>query len=123
MSARPRASGCAAGLPPVSWMKGTPVRPVIDSLARVSTLTGVSALILSRAITRRGSFWSRPRVSTVPTAMPLYCTALPSLSPVTGSVKITWYCCQFFSDEYLAAHSPNSSSNTAVRMVKAPIRT
>ena len=96
---------------------------MIDSLARVSTLTGASALSLSSATHLARILGREVERSTVPTAMPLYCTALPSVRPVTGSVKITAYCCQFFSDEYFAAHNPNSSNSTAVSRVNAPIRT
>ncbi len=116
-------SSAACGLPPVSWMKGTPVMPCCDSLALVSTLTGVSALSLSRAITRRASSRSRLSLSTVPTPMPLYCTLPPSVRPVTGSLKITSYCRQLRSELNFAAHSANSSRHTAVSRVKAPIST
>ena len=104
-------------------MKGLPVRPACDSLALVSTLIGAAASSFSRASTRRGSFGASRSSSTVPTEMPLYCTELPSVRPVTGSLKITSYICQVLSDEYFAAHSPNSSRNTVTRMVKAPIST
>ena len=75
------------------------------------------------AITRRGSFSSRLRLSTVPTARPLYCTLLPSVRPVTGSVNTTVYARQSRDEEKLLAHSANSSRNTVVSRVKAPIST
>ena len=84
-------------------MIGLPVMPVIDILARVSALTGASACRRRRAITWRGSSGARLSASTVPTEMPLYWTVLPSDRPVTGSLKITSYSRQLFSDEYLAA--------------------
>ncbi|MNU01545.1 hypothetical protein D3C72_2449810 [compost metagenome] len=55
--------------------------------------------------------------------MPLYCTVLPSDRPVTGSLKITAYSRQLFSEEYLAAHSANSSRNSFTMIVNAPMRT
>ena len=93
------------------------------SLARVSVLTGVSDSRRIRAITWRGSFGASDSLVMEPTAMPLYCTGLPTDRPVTGSRNTTWYSCQLRSDEYLAAHRPNSSSAAAMMMVKAPMRT
>lgn len=113
----------ASGLPPVSWMIGGPVRLVMDSRAWVSDFTGARASTRRLAITSRGSSGDSCSDCTVPTAMPLYCTLLPSVSPVTGSLNTTAYSCQLRSDANLAAHSANSRPNTATAMVKAPIRT
>ena len=79
----------ASGLPPVSWMMGGPVRLVIDMRAWVSALTGARVSMRSMATTWRGSSGASLRLCTVPTAMPLYCTLLPSDSPVTGSLNTT----------------------------------
>ena len=116
-------SSAAPGLPPLSRMNGTPVMPCCESLARVSTLTGVSAFSLSRAITLRASSGARLSLSTVPTEMPLYCTLPPSVRPVTASVKTTWYSRQLRSDENFAAHSANSSRKMLASRVKPPIST
>src|SRR3546814_2620762 len=88
------------GSPPVSWVIGLAVRLVIDSLARVSVRIGASACSLSRAITARGSLGASFRLSMVPIAMPLYCTLLPLVRPVTGSRKTTSYSRQLLSEEY-----------------------
>src|SRR3546814_11578243 len=104
-------------------MIGLPVRLVIDSLARVSVRIGASACSLSRAITARGSLGASFRLSMVPMAMPLYCTLLPLVRPVTGSRKTTSYSRQLLSEEYFAAHRPKPSRNSDTRMVNAPIRT
>ncbi|MCY1178673.1 hypothetical protein D9M73_190380 [compost metagenome] len=85
----PLSSGLC-GVPPLSWMKEVPVIPVRVSFARVSSLTGVSALRRTWARTRRGSLGSRRRLVTSPTLMPLYCTELPRDKPETASLNITW---------------------------------
>ncbi|MNJ03122.1 hypothetical protein D3C73_1633240 [compost metagenome] len=64
-----------------------PVIPVSASLASVSSLIGVSPPRRMRASTRRGSFGSRRNVTTSPTLIPLYCTALPLDKPLTVSLK------------------------------------
>ncbi|MNN75224.1 hypothetical protein D3C81_1915120 [compost metagenome] len=63
--------------------------PVRVSFARVSSLTGVSALRRTWASTRRGSLGSRRRLVTSPTLMPLYCTELPRDKPETASLNTT----------------------------------
>ncbi|MNZ93175.1 hypothetical protein D3C78_1122320 [compost metagenome] len=84
----PLSSGLC-GVPPLSWMKEVPVMPVKVNLARVSSLTGVSALKRTCARTRRGSFGSRRRLVTSPTLIPLYCTELPRDKPETASLNTT----------------------------------
>ena len=86
-------------------------------------LTGVVEFSRTRAMTLRGS--SGASVSSViePTAMPLYCTGLPTVRPVTASSNTTRYSCQVRSEEYLAAHRPKPSSANPAMRVKAPIRT
>src|SRR3546814_21005764 len=59
----------------------------------------------------------------VPMAMPLYCTLLPLVRPVTGSRKTTSYSRQLLSEAYFAAHRPKPSRNSDTRIVTAPIRT
>ena len=113
----------ACGVPPLSWMMVGPVRLVIASLARVSVLIGVDDSTRMSATTWRGSFGASDSLVIEPTAMPLYCTGLPTDRPVTASRKTIWYCCQVRSDEYFAAHSPNSSKAIATTSVKAPMRT
>ena len=80
-------SSGVSGLPPVNWMKATPVNPSRPSLARVSIFTGVSDSTRMRATTLRGSRGSSRSAETSPTWMPLYCTAPPFDSPVTDSVN------------------------------------
>ena len=113
----------ACGVPPLSWMMAGPVRLVMASLARVSVLMGVVASTRMRATTWRGSLGASDNLVMEPTAMPLYCTGLPTDRPVTASRNTIWYSCQLRSEEYFAAHRPNSSSATAMTMVKAPMRT
>ena len=116
-----RAGAC--GVPPLSWMMVGPVRLVMASFARVSVFTGVYDSTRMRAITWRGSLGASDSLVIEPTAMPLYCTGLPTDRPVTASRNTTWYSCHVRSDEYLAAHNPNSSSALAMMRVKAPMRT
>ena len=85
MPAPSDASRGASTEPPLSWISATPVRPVKDSLASVSVLIGTSLPIRTRASTRLGSLGSSDSRRTSPTWMPLYCTAPPTVSPVTDS--------------------------------------
>jgi len=75
------------GAPPVNCTNATPVRPSRPSLARVSTLMGVSAATWICAITLRGSLGSSFNWLTSPIWMPLYWTGLPFERPVTASVN------------------------------------
>ena len=83
-----------------------PVRLVIASLARVSVLTGVLEFRRMRATTWRGSSGTRFSSVIEPTAMPLYCTGLPTDRPVTLRGTPRGTPCQVRSEEYLAAHRP-----------------
>ena len=74
-------------------------------------------------MTCRASLSFSARLSTVPTASPLYCTLPPSVRPVTGSLKTTWYCRQLRDEEKLLAHNANSKTKTKVARLKAPIST
>ncbi|VTQ77812.1 Uncharacterised protein [Stenotrophomonas maltophilia] len=111
------------GVPPLSWMIDGPVRLVIASFARVSVLTGVVEFRRMRATTWRGSSGTRFSSMIEPTAMPLYCTGLPTDRPVTASRNTTRYSCQVRSEEYLAAHRPKASRARPVIRVNAPIST
>lgn len=116
-------SAAACGVPPLSWMIDGPVRLVMASLARVSVLIGVLEFRRMRATTWRGSSGTRFSSVIEPTAMPLYCTGLPTVRPVTASRKTTRYSVQVRSEEYLAAHRPKASSASPTTRVKAPIST
>ena len=82
-------SGVASGVPPLSWMMAGPVRLVMASLARVSVLIGVVEFRRMRATTWRGSLGASVSSVIEPTAMPLYCTGLPTDRPVTASRNTT----------------------------------
>src|SRR3546814_17716945 len=86
---------------------------------RCALVTGVQTCALPIC----GSLGASFRLSMVPIAMPLYCTLLPLVRPVTGSRKNTSYSRQLLSEEYFAAHRPQPSRNRDTRMVHAPSRT
>jgi hypothetical protein len=68
-------------------MTETPVRPVNMSFACVSVLTGVVPLTRTSASTWLGLSGASESLRTSPTWMPLYCTAPPTVRPVTASLN------------------------------------
>src|SRR5690625_8010311 len=54
--------------------------------------------------------------------MPLYCTALPRLRPLMGSVKTTWYSLTAESRPALVIHKEKTTAATATMRVKRPTR-